>query len=205
MSSTSSVGMSRDQFEAEAEAARPVVVRRVKARFKDEQLADEVTQDCLTDAARRWEVFPTYFVARSLLAWVTQRAYWRAQDRLEGRGRLAPLADEHDGDESDDRVKTPEAYAVATPINTDREQTWQQVHDALGELDDQDRTIIVLSYFDHLTDQAIGTRLYGADDGTPQARGLRVFRRRQKAQKLVGEILLARGFDLEAWLASLAV
>jgi len=205
MSSTRPAGMTRDQFESESEVARPIVVRRVRARFRDEQLADEVTQDCLADASRKWQMFPAYFLVRSLLAWVTQRAYWRAQDRLEERSRFAPLAEEHAGDEGDDRVKTPEAYAVATPVNTEREQTWQQVHDALGQLDEQDRRIIELSYFDQMTDQAIGTRLYGEDDGTPQARGLRVFRRRQKAQKQVGEILLAHGFDLEAWLASLAL
>jgi DNA-directed RNA polymerase specialized sigma24 family protein len=184
-----------EQFCRQMEDARPVVILRVQARYRDAQLSDELAQDCLVDAWMKWEADPAYFITHSLLAWVTQRAYWRVRDRLDERARFAPLAEEHSADESEDRVKTPEVYATAREPDAEREQVWGLVHEAIAELPEDDQLLLDEYHWQGLTDKAIGDLCFGTDDGTPQARGLRIFRRRDRAQEQLRDELLARGYD----------
>jgi len=187
--------MTLEQLISELEAARPLVIRRVTSRYRDEELGDSVAQQCLIDAWSRWKRDPDYFVTHSLLAWATQRAYWRVRDHLYERARFAPLAEEHAADEGDARVKTPESYVVARELDVEREQAWALVHECLAELPEADQELIDQHYFEGLTDKAIGDLLFGEDDGTPLARGLRVFRRRDRVQERIRELVLARGYD----------
>ena len=188
-------GMTLERLVSEVEAARPVVVRRVVSRYRDIEMGDSIAQQCVIDAWTKWTHDPAYFLAHDLLAWTTQRAYWRVRDRLDERARFAPLAEEHAADEGEARVKTPESYAVAREPDVEREQVWALVHECLAELPDADHALIDQHWFEGLTDKAIGDRLFGTDDGTAQARGLRVFRRRDKVQERLKELVRARGYD----------
>jgi len=184
-----------EQFCRLMEEARPLVTLRVQGRYRDAQLGDELAHDCLVAAWMKWEADPAYFVTHSLLAWVTQRAYWRVRDRLDERSRFAPLAEEHSADEGDDRVKTPEVYATAREPDVEREQVWTLVHEGIAELPEEDQTLLDEYHWQDLTDKAIGDLRFGTEDGTPQARGLRIFRRRDRAQERLREELLTRGYD----------
>ncbi|MGL4549596.1 MAG: RNA polymerase sigma factor [Gemmataceae bacterium] len=188
--------MTWEQIDREMRAARPLVIQRVRTRFGDPQLSEEVAHDCLIAAWMEWRADPCYFVTHSLLAWATQRAYWRALDRLADRARFAPLADEHAAD-GGDGVKTPEAYPVAREPDAEREQVWGMVHEAVAALPEADQDLVERYHWEGMTDKAIGDLLYGTSDGTAQARGLRVFRQRDRAHGRLRELLLGRGYDPE--------
>jgi hypothetical protein len=54
--------------------------------------------------------------------------------------------------------------------------------------------VLLGHHYDGLTDQELGTRLFG-EGLSRQARGLRVWRLRQRAYDHLKAILLAEGFD----------
>ncbi|NBO93110.1 MAG: sigma-70 family RNA polymerase sigma factor [Planctomycetia bacterium] len=193
--------MTLEHFLTEMETARPIVRRRVWGRYRDNQLSDEVTHDCLTDAWNRWQIEPTYFVTHNLLAWTTQRAYWRVRDRLNDRARFAPLAEEHPEDPAY-AVKTHEAHAKAAEPEVERHQVWALVHEAVTTLSEDDREIIDQHHFGQMTDKAIGDQIYGVADSSRAARGLRVFRRRTRIEERLRECLLERGYDPQTGQAS---
>lgn len=182
-------------FEELLRAALPVISQRLTRRYGDPQLAEEVSWDCLTQAYEVWRRDPHFFESRDLTAWSSQRACWRVLDRLRERGRFASLAEEHGQGEESEAFGLP----LADPGNeecvrqllSDRQLTWE----CLEELDEQDREILLAYYYDNLTDQEIGTRLYGCE-GSEQARGLRVWRRRQKAHDRLRTLLERHGIDV---------
>lgn len=195
--------MSRPAFEQSLAATWPVVVHRVRARFGDAQLAEEVSLDCLSRAFELWRTDPGYFTARDLTAWATRRAAWRALDRLRDRGRHRPLPEERaeDGDEGAPLRWAPRVAARPDEAARDCQLAWA----ALGRLPAEDREILLAWYYDQRSDQEIGAALYGAATGTAQARGLRVWRRRRRAQGRLREALLAEGVEPADWGGGLAV
>lgn len=174
------------------QAAYPVLRDRLTRRFGDPQLAEEVGWDCLTHAYELWLARPGYFANRDLLAWTCQRAVWRALDRLRDRGRHTPLAEEHMGEELADAVAGPLLGVLDEEADRQRERDRQRTWDTLQKLDDLDRYILESYYYDDLTDQEIGDRLYG-DETTEQGRGLRVWRRRKKAHARLKTLLIEGG------------
>jgi RNA polymerase sigma factor (sigma-70 family) len=178
-------------FEKALEAALPVIFQRLARRYGDEQLAEEVSWDCLTQAYEVWRADPHYFANRDLTAWSSQRASWRALDKLRERARFAPLAEDHpdDGEPAHAPLIDPRDDEAARRLQRDREVTFA----SLAQLPDQDREILEDYYYDGLTDQEIGAQLY--EDGSEQARGLRVWRRRQKAHARLETILVENGID----------
>jgi DNA-directed RNA polymerase specialized sigma24 family protein len=179
-------------FEKAMQAAFPILCQRLTRRYGDEQLAEEVSWDCLTQAYEVWRTDPDYFANRDLTAWTSQRASWRALDRLRERGRFAPLAEEHldDSENIHAPLIDPRDEEAARRLQRDREITFA----SLQQLDEQDREILERYYYDDCTDQEIGAQLYG-EDGSEQARGLRIWRRRQKAHARLETILVENGID----------
>jgi DNA-directed RNA polymerase specialized sigma24 family protein len=176
--------------------AYPVLYHRLNSRYHDPQLAEEMSWDCLTQAYERWQEEPDYFVHHDLTAWSSRRAGWRAVDRLRERGRHGPLPEEHPGD--DDRSSgglhaaqtDPEAERVAS----DRVRVWQ----AMQQLDERDRDLLVQHFYESTSDQALGAELFG-NSASAQALGLRVWRLRQKALGRLEQLLLDAGVDPEDW------
>jgi DNA-directed RNA polymerase specialized sigma24 family protein len=180
-------------FAQALQEAFAVLRARLTRRYGDPQLAEEISWDCLTRAYEVWRDDPAFFAHRDLTSWTGQRATWRALDRLRERGRFAPLAEEHSGDASEGAaapLADPADAAAERRRLRDRQVTWR----ALQRLEAQDREILEGYYYDDLTDQQIGSRLYG-DEGSEQARGLRVWRRRRKAQERLRTLLEEGGID----------
>src|ERR1700722_3526726 len=86
--------LGRSGFEDLITRAYPVVFNHLVSRFKDAQLAEEVSVDSLTHAFEKWRTEPNYFRAHSLVGWISRWATWRALDRLRERTRLRPLPEE---------------------------------------------------------------------------------------------------------------
>lgn len=188
-------GSSHRSFTRAYEAAFPVLCARLTRLYGDPQLAEEVSVDCLADAYKVWREDPHFFDEKDLTAWSSQRARWRTLDCLRERARFTPLAVEHSGDgesKSDllARAPDPDETEEARQRRHDRQVTW----DSLQSLDSEDREILESYYYDGETDQQIGTRRYGPA-GTDQARGLRVWRRRQKALERLRTVLIKNGID----------
>jgi len=184
-------------FERSLQVAFPIICQRLKSRFGDPQLAEEVSWDCLTHAYEVWQADPHYFDTRDLTSWSSQRASWRALDRLRERTRFSPLVEEHPGEE--DESPTP-ATRLPTFNHDEAQQHLQDrflAWECLGKLDEEDRFILCEHYYAGRSDQEIGTDLYGTE-GSAQARGLRVWRRRQKAQARLKDLLISHGFEAGA-------
>ena len=179
-------------FALSLQDALATVSARLTRRFGDPQLAEEISWDCLTQAYEVWRNDPHYFANRDLTAWTSQRASWRALDRLRERGRHAPLAEEHAGEagEGVGALIDPSDAEADRRLTRDRHITWR----SLQQLPEQDRRILEGYYYDDRTDQEIGAELFG-DEGTEQARGLRVWRRRRKAHERLRTLLLENGID----------
>lgn len=181
-------------FEEALEATFSMVRDRLTRRFGDEQLAEEVSWDCVTQAYEAWRGDPTFFAERDLRAWTSQRALWRALDRLRERGRFVPLSEEHSsGNEGE--AGGPAQLSVTDEETMrqwerDRQLTWN----SLQQLPSADRELLEQYYYEERTDQEIGAQLYG-EEGSEQARGLRVWRRRQKALTQLEKILIENGLD----------
>jgi DNA-directed RNA polymerase specialized sigma24 family protein len=178
-------------FEESLAEALPVVYARLAARFRDEQLADEVSADCLVSAWEKHAADPDYFRAHDLTAWSSRRASWKAVDRLRQRVRLRPLPQEPDGPGEGVRARRPNAPEA---LARDR----QLALECLQRLPEQERAVLVGHYFEGKTDVELGTALFG-ERGTPQARGLKVWRLRQKARTRLRDLLLAEGVDPSDW------
>ena len=193
--------LSLEQIEAALETALPRIVRVMEARLRDKSLAEESATDSVSAAWEQWRHDPAYFACHDLVRWATQRADWRATDALRRRARSVRLAEEHPADE--DGARTADAPALAQPDGSAREALQRLVYDSVRQLKPLERTVLEGMAYDNLTDQAMGTALYGEADGTAQARGLRVFRRRQRALIRLGQLLRARG--IASWAEGLAV
>jgi DNA-directed RNA polymerase specialized sigma24 family protein len=156
-------------------AAYPVIYRRLAGRYRDPQLAEEVAWDSLTRAFEKLRDDPHYFDERDLTEWSSRLAALRALDRLRDRSRSGePLVDCPGGEPA---------------RHDDPALVWE----CLGRLDAADRDLLCSSYYDGLSDQAIGAERYA--DGTDTARGLRIWRRRQKAQARLRDLLLEAGYE----------
>jgi DNA-directed RNA polymerase specialized sigma24 family protein len=182
--------MSEEELTRAVEEAYPILFARLKCRYKDEQLADEVSRDCLSQAFEKWEQDREYFVAHDLTTWSSTRAIWRAVDRLRQRNRLAALPDEPF---TDFPVATADLYCTSDTIDN-RHAAWE----ALNQLNEMERRILIGHFYDGRSDQDLGTELFG-EKGTLTGRGLRVWRLRQKAQARLRDLLLSSGFDPEEY------
>lgn len=192
----------RAAFEESLAATYPVLFNRLARRFGDEQLAEEVSQDCLSQAFEKWLAHPNYFATHDLTAWTSRRAAWRALDRLRERGRHRPLPEERPLDDEQERGL---AAALAVPQSDEAERVMRDRHltwEALQRLAPEDRDLLLAWFYDHRSDQEIGSDLFGEDDGTAQARGLRVWRRRQRAQARLKDLLIDVGIDPADWVGS---
>jgi RNA polymerase sigma factor (sigma-70 family) len=186
--------MSREALTRAVEQAFPVIFQRLERRFRDPQLAEEVSRDCLSEAFERWQKDPAFFTHHDLTAWTSTRAGWRAIDRLRQRNRHATLPDEHPTDENRPLATGLSRFDPdAEQRLEERRRTWE----ALQLLDELDRRVLIGHYYDGRSDQDLGTELFG-ESGTLTARGLRVWRLRQKAQARLRDLLLAGGIDAEA-------
>lgn len=179
------------EFTETLRAAYPVIYARLASRYRDPQLAEEVTWDSLTRAFEVWRENPHYFDCRSLTEWSSQLAGWRAVDRLRKRTRTVSLVGDPYDDEQPNR--TNRQVASHPHDSTVREAQRKMVWDSLQQLDAEDRDLLCASYYDGRSDQNIGAELYG--EGSDTARGLRVWRRRQKAQARLREVLIEGGFE----------
>ena len=173
-------------------AVQPQLYRRLLGQYHDEQLAEEVSWDCVTNAFERWAADPGVFDNMNLAGWMQRLATWRALDLLRARARHRPLPSEHGGEESP-RAVLPRRQGEGMSAE-DRELVWQ----ALEQLPAADRDILTAHYFDGQTDQEVGTHLFG-EDGTVEARGLRVWRRRRRAEARLRHHLIDRGIDPVDW------
>jgi RNA polymerase sigma factor (sigma-70 family) len=167
--------------------ARSIVYNSLRSRFRDPQLADEVCQECIGTAYLFHHNDPSYFDGQDVIEWVLRRANWRALDCLRRRGRA---------------VELPEEYAGEVPVHQGRDQRdaegrevcRQMTWECLQRLPEEERAALVGHYYDGMTDQEMGTLLFG-EGLTPQARGLRVWRLRRRACDHLRALLMAEGFD----------
>jgi DNA-directed RNA polymerase specialized sigma24 family protein len=192
-------GIGRSAFEASLAQVYITVYSRVSARFGDPQLAEEVSVDSLAQAFEKWRADPAYFRTHDLTAWSSRLASWRALDRLRERTRLRPLPEEHpvEGEES------PAAGPMVSRrenAGEDRVRDWELTWKCIQKLDPEDRVILSRYYYDGWTDQQVGAELFGPS-ASPQANGLKVWRRRQRAHARLRELLLAGGIDPGDWSA----
>lgn len=170
----------RNAFVEQMEAIRPRITERLTRRFSDAQLAEECTWEALVKAFETQQSNPDTFYAEgaSLEGWVYRRASWRIVDELRYRERFQSI----EGLKEDDWLQT-----TADTVDTSTEDTLRDCMAALGE---QERSILASYHFDGMTDQEIGTALYG-EEGTAQNRGLKVWRMRQRVygrmRKLMGD------------------
>jgi len=183
-------GMNLESFEHAMDEAFPVLYQRLYGRFRDPQLAEEVSRDCLSQAYELWLEDPAYFETHDLTAWSSVRANWRAIDRLRQRGRFAPLPDESPYDDRPVATASPRPDPHNDSRMQDRLLTWE----VLSRLDELDRKVLIGHYYDGRSDQDLGTELFG-QVGTVTARGLRVWRIRQRAQARLRDLLLAGGVE----------
>ena len=174
-----------EAFAADLAAAWPVVYNRLAARYGDPQLAEEVSSDVLAHAWEKWAQAPDYFASHDLTAWSTRRGGWKALDQLRQRLRHRPLPDEQ-AEGSD------EACSAIRPLwesaSRDKERAREVLWDCLQGLPEPERAALVAHHYEGRTDQELGALLFG-NQGTPQARGLRVWRLRQRAYALLRDIL----------------
>lgn len=184
------------EFEAALRRAYPVIFQRLASRYLDQQLAEEVAWDSLTRAFEVWRDNPHYFDDRNLTEWSSQLAGWRALDQLRKRNRhVSLLGDPFEEDQTHPRVGRYQVYLSRQEQAERREQLRQLVWESLQLLDAAERDLLCASYYDNQSDQEIGARLY--DEGTATARGLRVWRRRQKAQAHLRQRLRDAGYEPE--------
>src|SRR5262249_41917473 len=132
-------------------AVQPLLYRRLLGQYHDDQLAEEVSWDCVTNAFERWAAEPGFFDNMNLAAWAQRLATWRALHILRARGRHRPLPGEHAGEESVRAIR-PRRGGEGLSAE-DRELIWQ----ALEQLPAPDRDILTAHYFDGQTDQEVGT------------------------------------------------
>ena len=78
----------------------------------------------------------------------------------------------------------------ADRLTQDRLLTWEAIH----RLDELDRRVLIGHYYDGRSDQELGTELFG-ETGSVTARGLRVWRIRQRAQARLRDLLTAVGIE----------
>jgi DNA-directed RNA polymerase specialized sigma24 family protein len=188
--------MSRQELEASLTQAYPVVFNRISGRFKDPQLAEEVSVDSMTQAFEKWRDDPGYFQTHDLTAWSSRLASWRALDRLRERTRFRPLPEE-----ALDKEELPSTSTVQPRqenASDSRVRDWEITWNCLQQLDQEDRGILSGYYYDGLTDQELGEELFGTLSST-QANGLKVWRRRQRAHARLRELLIEGGIDPAEW------
>jgi RNA polymerase sigma factor (sigma-70 family) len=167
-------------FRTSLEAAYPIVYAYLYRRHHDAQLADEVSQDCIVQAYERHADDPSYFDGRDVLDWLRQRASWRSLDQYRRRGRCKTLPEE--------------GNVQPLRANDFPEDNRQLAWSCLQRLPEQERFVLVLHHYDGLTDQEVGSRLFG-ERLSPRARGLRVWRLRQQAYQHLKTLLLEEGFE----------
>ncbi len=184
--------LTEETFANDLAAAWPVVFARLAARYGDPQLAEEVSGDCLAQAWEKWAGEPDFFRSHDLTAWSSRRAGWKAVDRLRQRTRIRPLPEK--GSEDGEEGVRPRRENDSR----ERARARELALACLGRLPEQERTILLAYHFDGLTDQEVGAVLYG-EEGTAQARGLRVWRLRQRAYNLLRELLIEEGVDPADW------
>jgi DNA-directed RNA polymerase specialized sigma24 family protein len=191
---------STTNFEDALMQALPVVCNRVAGLYGDRQLAEEVSADSLSQAWEQYAADPSYFRSRDLVAWSSRRAAWRAVDRLRRRNRLRPLPEEGlpGGEAEAGQVRRPREVGPAALVR-DREI----MSACLERLPPAERAVLIGHYFEGRTDQEMGEVLYPGQ-GTPQARGLKAWRLRQKARGLLRDLLLQGGVDPSDWGAQAA-
>jgi RNA polymerase sigma factor (sigma-70 family) len=175
-----------ESFEEALARALPVVFHRVAGRYRDRQLAEEVTSDCLAAAWQRWARDPAYFLTHDLAQWSSRRAGWKALDRLRQRTRARPLEEG-----APDRAADPAHQRR-------RERDQRLVLACLERLPEPERRVLLAHHFDNQTDQEVGSALFG-EQGTPQARGLRVWRLRQRAYGRLRALLEKAGVEAADW------
>jgi DNA-directed RNA polymerase specialized sigma24 family protein len=190
--------MSRAAFEQAIGPACQAAIERVVYEFGDEELAEEVSQGVMVKAFEVWMEDPRYFVEHDLARWSSQRAVWRALDQLRRRGRHQPLPEERRGD---DRPVSVPGMPMHDPVLAgEREHRRQLTWDLIQTLPEEQRRIIEGAYYDGRTDQELGNELFGPSD-SPQANGLKVWRRRHGAHALLRERFLAAGIDRADWIS----
>jgi DNA-directed RNA polymerase specialized sigma24 family protein len=195
MSDQGSQGMSRSAFEESAARAYPVVLGRVSARLHDPQLAEEVSVDSLAQAFEKWRADPAYFRTHDLAAWSSRLAAWRALDRLRERGRFRPLPDDSGRDGTDVAAAArPRRENLTAEADHDRAVVWG----CIQQLPAEEQAVVTGYYFGGRTDEELGAELFGPA-GSPQARGLRAWRRRHRAHARLRELLIAGGIDPADW------
>jgi len=153
----------------------------------DRQVAEEVVQETFLALWNRAELYDP--AAGSLAAWLHTIARNRTVDRLRAAGRrpnLVPLSAVAAGDEHDtaalDRIVAsgtvlggsepspgPEAVAESTSVR-------HVIQDALAEMNEHERTVIVLAYNEELSQSEIAERL-GWPLGTVKTRTRRALLR----------------------------
>jgi len=181
--------ITEEAFAADLAAVWPVVYSRLAARYGDPQLAEEVSSDVLAHAWEKWAEAPDYFASHDLTAWSTRRGGWKALDQLRQRTRHRPLPEEHaEGSDEASSAIRPLWESASREREHEREALW----DCLQRLPETERAVLLAHHYEGLTDQELGAVLFG-DQGAPQARGLRVWRLRQRAYALLRDVLAREG------------
>lgn len=155
--------------------------------FRDRQIAEEVVQETFLALWNRAELYDAH--AGSLSAWLHTIARNRAIDRLRATGRrpsLVPLSQAaHETETEDtalDRIAAAGSAIGGSAPPPDPETaaisawTAQQVREALAEMPEEERTVVVLAYDEELSQSEIALRL-GWPIGTVKTRTRRALGR----------------------------
>ncbi len=188
--------LSRPVFEERLTCAYPMVFNRLVARFKDAQLAEEVSVDSLAHAFEKWHADPR-FSAR-MIWWAGAAGGPSARAGPTARcTRHRPLPNEHPL-ETGEIVSVPSVLTrYEDPLASrmrDREIAWS----CIQKLDPEDRAILSRYYYEGRTDQELGAELFG-NSASSQANGLKVWRRRQRACERLRVLLMAHGIEPADW------
>ena len=152
-----------------------VVVLRVKPRVKNMADAEDVAQEAFI---RAWRAIDRLENPRLFLGWLLRIAANAATDHLRKRRPTAPIEScrlEGSGStEGIAREWRPDHPTIEQ--QAERDDEWNRVLGAVGDLPDRYQTVVTLRYLEGLSNQAIAEAL-GEPEGTVRNRIFRALRK----------------------------
>ena len=160
---------SEEAFQALYATESRGVQRFLEGMVGGRQVAEELTQDAFIKA---WKALPSFALKSSLKTWVYSIAINTARDWLRGHGnkRMSELTDEHGGAQE---MESPETRAI---------------REAMGELEEEIRALLMLHYYEELSLQEIA-KILAIPTGTVKSR-------LHTAKAKLKPLLVAKGFDV---------
>ena len=168
-----------EAFAAAFETLRPTVYA-VAARLVGPDDAEDVTMETFL---RAWQAVNQFNGRASLKSWLYRIAYNCAIDTLRQRKRRREVYPEPDEDGRGPLEQIEDTAAVHPAETIERQETGDELDDALRQLPHEHRTVLLLRYADGLSYKEIAT-VTGIPIGTVMSR---IFNGKRKLRKAMSE------------------